>query len=328
MNRTRYEMSSENLREVVVDLKGVEVTYHSKPSLQFKGGVRVKPAEYLTVLKDLDLVIREGEFVTIVGPSGCGKSTLFRLILGSQFPTAGQVLVAGEEVKHVTPNTGIVYQRYSLFAHLTVLNNIALGPLLIQTGPFESIVRSLLPRYRRVLNEARKEGAKLLESVGLTVEDGNKFPHELSGGMQQRVAIAQALIMKPKVLLMDEPFGALDHSTREDMQLFILEQAQKHKLTVIFVTHDLDEAVFLGTRVIGLSQYWTADQGEDQIGARIVTDRDITAGLGISYPRPTSVVDSPAFRQIRRKVHEDVLNPEHRQRIADFDHDHADSTAL
>ena len=112
------------------------------------------------------------------------------------------------------------------------------------------------------------------------------------------------------------------------MQLFILEQAQKHKLTVIFVTHDLDEAVFLGTRVIGLSQYWTADQGEDQIGARIVTDRDITAGLGISYPRPTSVVDSPAFRQIRRKVHEDVLNPEHRQRIADFDHDHADSTAL
>jgi NitT/TauT family transport system ATP-binding protein len=139
------------------------------------------------------------------------------------------------------------------------------------------------------------------------------------------VAIAQATIMKPRVLMMDEPFGALDHSTREDMQLFILEQAKLHGLTVIFVTHDLDEALFLGTRVIGISQYYQAESPEDQIGARIVTDRDVNAALGGSYPRPTSVIDTPAFRELRRKIHEDVLDPEHRQHIAEFDHDHADS---
>lgn len=311
-------------RKAVVELRNTEVTYESKPKLKFDKGFQLQ-RDSVTVFKGLNLTIRQGEFTTIVGPSGCGKSTLFRLILGSQFPTAGEVMVDSEPVRHVSPKTGIVYQRYSLFAHLTVANNIALGPLLQQTGPFESLIRSIGPRYRRVFREARAEAFSLLESVGLTEDDGNKFPHELSGGMQQRVAIAQATIMKPKVLLMDEPFGALDHSTREDMQLFILEQAERHQLTVVFVTHDLDEALFLGSRVIGLSQYWTADNADEQIGARIVTDRDVTAALGGNYPRPTSTIDSPEFRQLRRKVHEDVLDPEHRQHIANFDHDHADS---
>ena len=312
-------------RNVLVQMEGVEVTYISKPKLKLSGGLRFERKAF-TVFRDLDLTIREGEFTTIVGPSGCGKSTLFRLILGSQFPTAGKVLVDGEEVKHVSPKTGIVYQRYSLFPHLTVSNNIALGPLLQQTGPIESLFRSIGSRYRRIFNQAREEAFSLLKNVGLQEEDGNKFPHELSGGMRQRVAIAQATIMKPKVLLMDEPFGALDHSTREDMQLFILEQAKKNNLTVIFVTHDLDEALFLGTRVIGISQYWEAESAHDQIGARIVTDRDVTAALGGIHPRPTTVVDAPAFRELRHKVHEDVLDPEHRQHIAAFDHDHSDST--
>jgi len=315
-------MNQEN--NTVVELRNVEVTYRSKPKLKFKGGPHFQ-RDAVTVFTGLNLNIREGEFTTIVGPSGCGKSTLFRLILGSQFPTVGEAFIDGQPIRHVTPKTGIVYQRYSLFPHLTVANNIALGPLLQQTGPAESLIRSIGPRYRRVLREAREEAFDLLDSVGLTREDGDKYPHELSGGMQQRVAIAQATIMKPRVLLMDEPFGALDHSTREDMQLFILEQAKLHKLTVIFVTHDLDEAVFLGSRIIGLSQYWQADDPKHQIGARIVTDRDVTAALGGNYPRPTTSIDTPEFRELRHKVHEDVLDPERLQHIAEFDHDHADS---
>jgi len=317
------ENTGDDERDVVVRLRHVEVTYRSKPKLKFDGGFGFQ-RKSVTVFQGLNLTIRKGEFTTIVGPSGCGKSTLFRLILGSQFPTAGEVFVNNEPVENVTPKTGIVYQRYSLFPHLTVANNIALGPLLQHTGPLESLVRSIGPRYRRVFREAREEAFGLLKHVGLQEDDGNKFPHELSGGMQQRVAIAQATIMKPEVLLMDEPFGALDHSTREDMQLFILEQAELNDLTVIFVTHDLDEALFLGSRVVGLSQYWQADAPEQQIGARIVTDRDVTSALGGSYPRPTTVIDSPEFRTLRRKVHEDVLDPDHLQRVAEFDHDHPD----
>ena len=319
----RLNIDTENGPRTLVRMKGVGVTYTSKPKLKFAGGLSLR-RKSVTVFQGLDLDIREGEFTTIVGPSGCGKSTLFRLILGSQFPTSGEVCVDGEPVQHVSPRTGIVYQRYSLFPHLTVADNIALGPLLQQTGPVESLIRSIGPRYRRVLRESRAEAFSLLTHVGMTEDDGNKFPHELSGGMQQRVAIAQATIMKPKVLLMDEPFGALDHSTREDMQLFILEQAQRNHLTVIFVTHDLDEALFLGSRVIGLSQYWTAERPEQRIGARIVTDRDLTTALGENYGRPADVIDSPEFRSLRRKVHEDVLDPNRLQTVRDFDLDSND----
>jgi len=316
-------MNTEYGKQVLVSMRDVEVTYTSKPKLTFSGGIKLQ-RKSVTVFQGINLDVREGEFTTIVGPSGCGKSTLFRLILGSQFPTKGEVFVNGEPVKHVSPNTGIVYQRYSLFPHLTVANNIALGPLLQHTGPIESLVRSIGPRYRRVLRESRAEAFSLLKHVGMSEDDGNKFPHELSGGMQQRVAIAQATIMKPKVLLMDEPFGALDHSTREDMQLFILEQAKLNNLTVIFVTHDLDEALFLGSRVIGLSQYWTAETPEQRIGARIVTDRDLTKALGGNYGRHADMIESPEFRNLRRKVHEDVLDPGRLQPVAEFDLDNHD----
>ncbi|MBB5353214.1 NitT/TauT family transport system ATP-binding protein [Haloferula luteola] len=320
-------MSDPIERKVVVEIRDAEVTYRSRPKFRWRDGPGIE-RESFTVFRNLNLRIREGEFATIVGPSGCGKSTLFRLILGSQFPTAGEVWVDGEPVRHVTPKTGIVYQRYSLFPHLTVADNIALGPLLRQTGPLESTVRGLGPRYRRVQREARAEARGLLGRIGLTNKDGDKYPQELSGGMQQRVAIAQAMIVKPKVLMMDEPFGALDPSTREDMQLFILEQAAAHGLTVIFVTHDLDEAVFLGTRCIGISQYYTCRDNEPKVGAKIVTDRDISAALDLPHPRPPKVVDSPAFRELRRKIHEDVLDPERCQRVDAFDHDHPDSQPI
>jgi NitT/TauT family transport system ATP-binding protein len=306
--------------DAVVRMKGVEVTYTSKPKLVFKGGFQLQ-RKSVTVFEDIDLEIRKGEFTTIVGPSGCGKSTLFRLILGSQFPTRGEVSVNGSPVENVTPRTGIVYQRYSLFPHLTVADNIALGPLLQQTGPLESVIRSIGPRYRRVLREARAEAFGLLTHVGMKEDDGNKFPHELSGGMQQRVAIAQATIMKPEVLLMDEPFGALDHSTREDMQLFIRERAREHKLTVIFVTHDLDEALFLGSRILGLSQYWKAKPGGKPPSARIVTDRDLNRVLGEAGSREAGIIDVPEFRALRRKVHQDVLDASYLQTAEEFDID-------
>lgn len=311
-------------RKIVVEIRDAEVTYHGRPKLQLGSKPLIK-RDSVTVFRDLNLTIRDREFTTIVGPSGCGKSTIFRLILGSQFPTAGTVTVDGEPVRHVTPKTGIVYQRYSLFPHLTVEDNIALGPLLQHTNPYESILRSLGPRYRRIRRESLAEARDLLGRIGLSQKDGKKYPQELSGGMQQRVAIAQATIMKPKVLMMDEPFGALDHSTREDMQLFILDQAKQHDLTVIFVTHDLDEALFLGTRIVGISQYYSTENPADAVGARIVTDRDLVAALGGTHPRPIDAIDDPAFRQLRHAVHRDVLDPSHRQPVADFDHDHPDS---
>lgn len=313
-------MNEDHTSDTLVSMKGVEVTYTSKPKLKLKGGLGFEKKS-VTVFKNLDLDIKAGEFTTIVGPSGCGKSTLFRLILGSQFPTNGEVSVNGESVENVSPRTGIVYQRYSLFPHLTVADNIALGPLLQQTGPLESLIRSIGPRYRRVFREARAEAFSLLSHVGMKEDDGNKYPHELSGGMQQRVAIAQATIMKPKVLLMDEPFGALDHSTREDMQLFIREQAKIHELTVIFVTHDLDEALFLGSRIIGLSQYWQPDAEEKNTGARILTDRQLNSILGENGSREATVIDAPEFRSLRRKIHHDVLDPAHLQSAKAFDID-------
>ena len=317
--------TQEDTNKVVVDIKDVEVTYRGKPKLQLGSKPLFQRTDF-TVFRDLNLTIREGEFTTIVGPSGCGKSTIFRLILGSQFPTKGTVTVDGDPVRHVTPKTGIVYQRYSLFPHLTVEDNIALGPLLEATNPYESLIRSLGPRYRRVRRESLKEARELLGHIGLTLQDGKKFPQELSGGMQQRVAIAQAAIMKPKVLMMDEPFGALDHSTREDMQLFILDQAKEHDLTVIFVTHDLDEALFLGTRIVGISQYYSPKEGVERVGSRIVTDRDLVSALGGSHPRPLEVIDDPVFRKLRHDVHRDALDPGHKQPVSEFDHDHPDSS--
>lgn len=316
----RRIMKVENAAQSLVSMRGVEVTYTSKPTLKLKGGLGLVEKS-VTVFQDIALDIQPGEFTTIVGPSGCGKSTLFRLILGSQFPTAGEVCVAGSRVEHVSPRTGIVYQRYSLFPHLTVADNIALGPLVRHTGPLESLIRSIGPRYRRVLREARAEAFNLLTHVGMKEDDGNKYPHELSGGMQQRVAIAQATIMKPEVLLMDEPFGALDHSTREDMQLFIREQARIHHLTVIFVTHDLDEALFLGSRIIGLSQYWKKTSEDEATGARIVTDRRLNSILGENGSRASTIIDAPEFRALRRKIHHDVLDPAHLQTAGEFDID-------
>jgi len=270
-----------------------------------------------TVLNDIDLQVRQGEFITIVGPSGCGKSTMLRLILGSEQPSEGTLLFEGKPINSPDRNRGIVFQKYSLFPHLTVLENLVFG---LDMEEFSIPGRMLKPfKLRSKRKEYRERARDFLARVGLEGHD-DKYPQQLSGGMRQRVAIAQSLIMQPRILLMDEPFGALDDSTRQDMQLFILEQWEKHNMTVFFVTHDLEEAVFLASRAIVLSQYYTTDKGEDE-GAKIVTDIPIAG----SYPRTSQFKYSDKMAQLIKKLRSEGLDPTHHQHIKDFDLSHQDS---
>jgi NitT/TauT family transport system ATP-binding protein len=265
------------------------------------------------VLNDIDLAVQGGEFCTVVGPSGCGKSTLLRLILGQERPSGGEILMGGSPIGFPGPDRGIVYQKYSLFPHLTILENIMIG---------KSLSVSFWKSFSRK-KANREEAAYYLKSVQL---DGHaeKYPHELSGGMRQRVAIAQALIMKPKVLLMDEPFGALDPGTREAMQLLILELWEKHEMTVFFVTHDLEEAVFLGTRILVLSQYYTheTDNAPGTLkGARIVSDYPLNKREAYS----TRVKETAEFGRLIQTIRAEGFDPEYRQSARGFNLKHPDS---
>jgi NitT/TauT family transport system ATP-binding protein len=270
-------------------------------------------------LNSIDLNIRYGEFLSVVGPTGCGKSTLLRMILGSQFPTRGEVLLAGQPVTGVGRDRGIVFQRYSLFPHLTVLANIAYGPLLERTSIVQRVFHT--PTYRSVWRQSFDEARLYLDRVGLRPGDGEKYPYELSGGMQQRVAIAQALMMRPQVLLMDEPFGALDHNTRIEMQMLILEQWQAYNMTILFVTHDLEEACYVGSRIIGLSQYWSDNEGNPGVGAVIVTDLPTPGG----HPKPSTIRSSTEFLTLLERVRHAALDPDNRQRLDSFNLAHQDA---
>ena len=182
------------------------------------------------ILGDIDLKIAQGEFVTVVGPSGCGKSTLLRLILGMEKPTSATCfLVDGNEVEKPDYTRGVVFQNYSLCPHLTALGNVLLGKK-VHKGPWNYI-----ENRKRYLEEAHF----FLGKVGLK-EHMHKRPGKLSGGQQQRAAIAQALIMKSKILLMDEPFGALDVTTRAEMQQFMLDLWKETGMTIHLVTNELD----------------------------------------------------------------------------------------
>lgn len=276
-----------------------------------------KFGRFKTVLNDIDLRIREGEFVTLIGPTGCGKSTMLRLILGSEGPTSGCVTVNGSQVIQPDRNRGIVFQRYSLFPHLTVLENVMFGLELEKFAMLEKLYRPI--QYRTKLKDFRDEAVEYLNRVDLA-NDQDKYPYQLSGGMRQRVAIIQALVMQPIVLLMDEPFGALDDSTRQVMQLFILEQWETRKMTIIFVTHDLEEALFLGTRIIVLSQYYTINHQQAE-GAKIVADKAIPGG----HPKPTNFKYSPEFNKILEQVRREGLDPDCKQDISKFDLSHRDA---
>ena len=221
------------------------------------------------VLERLNLIISPGSFVSLVGPSGAGKSTLLRMILGQEHPSRGRILLDGAPMPaEPGPDRGVVFQRYSVFPHLTVLGNVLLG--------FEFAASPLTGRlFGAARKAAMAESDKLIAEVGLA-EHRDKFPHQLSGGMQQRLAIAQAIAKKPKVLLLDEPFGALDPGTRVQMHDLIRVLWKDCGMTILMVTHDIKEAFALGTRLIALDKKRRDPQTPERFGAIVTYDLDLT----------------------------------------------------
>ncbi len=214
------------------------------------------------VLENVNLQINDHEFVTIVGASGCGKTTFLKMLLGVETPTRGQFLIDGSALPgEPGPDRGIVFQRYSLFPHLTVLENLLIG-LELRGAPL--IGRLFGARRRLALDKA----LPLLEAIGLK-NAVDKFPAQLSGGMQQRLSIAQSVICEPKILLLDEPFGALDPGITADMHRLILELWNEHKMTIFMVTHDLKESFELGTRLLVFDKVRSDPQAPEAFGATI-----------------------------------------------------------
>jgi ABC-type nitrate/sulfonate/bicarbonate transport system ATPase subunit len=226
-------------------------------------------------LQATDLDVAESDFITILGPSGCGKSTLLRIVAGLDQPTAGEVLLDGQRIHGPGADRGMVFQSYTLFPWLSVLDNVCFGL-----------------RERGMPQQERLEIAHgFIAKVGLKGFERH-FPKQLSGGMQQRTAIARSLANNPRMLLMDEPFGALDHQTRELMQELLLGIWEEQKKTVLFVTHDIDEAVFMGSRVVVMS----ARPG------RIKLDRRVE----LPHPRHYSVKTAAAFIELKAELTEQV----------------------
>jgi NitT/TauT family transport system ATP-binding protein len=214
------------------------------------------------VLENINLHIGDHEFVTIVGASGCGKTTFLRMLLGVETPSRGEFLIDGHPLpSEPGPDRGIVFQRYSLFPHLTVIENLLLG-LELRGAPL--LGRLFGARRRRALDRADQ----LLDAVGLQGA-ADKYPHALSGGMQQRLSIAQSVICEPKILLLDEPFGALDPGITADMHTLILKLWNMNKMTVFMVTHDVQESFQLGTRLLVFDKLRVDPQAPDADGATI-----------------------------------------------------------
>lgn len=265
-------MSSEEMTEAEMPPLGKHHVNHNKPdkghiqidrvSVDFGGGA--------LAVNDASLEIKPGEFVCLLGPSGCGKSTLMNTVAGFVNATSGSVKVDGEEIHGPGQDRGMVFQQHSLFPWKTVCDNIAFGPLMAGVG----------------IDSARSTARSLLEMVGLSAYE-KRYPGTLSGGMKQRVGIARALANYPSVLLMDEPFGALDAQTRTMMQENLLQIWDEFGITVIFVTHDIDEAVFLADRVVVMS----ASPG------RLIADIQVD----LPRPRAPDVATSTAYIRTKKQ---------------------------
>ena len=217
------------------------------------------------VLERVALEVEAGAFCTLVGPSGCGKTTFLRLLLSQERPTRGRILIDGQPLPpEPGPDRGIVFQRYSVFPHLTVLQNVALG-LEFRAAP---LFGRLFGKARR---SALEEAERWVTEVGLG-QARDAYPAQLSGGMQQRLAIAQALILKPRLLLLDEPFGALDPGIRADMHILLTRLWKEEGMTVFMVTHDIREAFKLGTRVLAFDKVRHDPHEPNAYGATITYD--------------------------------------------------------
>jgi NitT/TauT family transport system ATP-binding protein len=220
------------------------------------------------VIEQVRLDIEEGSFVSVIGPSGAGKSTFLRLILGQEAPTRGEILLDGVPLSpEVAPDRGIVFQRYSVFPHLSALDNVTFGLECAQSP----LLGKLFGAARR---KAREQATEMLAAVGLG-DNLHIYPAQMSGGMQQRLAIAQALIRRPRVLLLDEPFGALDPGIRLDMHELVTGLWRDHGLTIVMVTHDIKEAFKLGTRVLTFDKRRIDPHAPNRFGATAVYDMKV-----------------------------------------------------
>jgi NitT/TauT family transport system ATP-binding protein len=238
----------------------------------FPGARRRAPTR---ALEPTNLTIPDNDFVTIIGPSGCGKSTLLRLVAGLDQPTTGRILLNGIPVSEPGPDRGMVFQSYTLFPWLTVADNIAFG--LREKGT---------PAHRRTA--IVREWLVRIDLVSFE----HHYPKQLSGGMQQRTAIARALANDPAILLLDEPFGALDNQTRALMQELLLDIWERERKTVLFVTHDIEEAIFLASRVVVM----TARPGRIKADVRI----------DLPHPRRYTIKTSPEFSALKARLTEEI----------------------
>jgi NitT/TauT family transport system ATP-binding protein len=246
------------------------------------------PQGSVTALQDINFKVHKREFVCVIGPSGCGKSTLIRILAGLETQTSGEVLLDGKAVHGPGPDRGMVFQGYTLFPWLTVKKNVMFG--LEQAG------------HGKVASA--DEARQWIDLVGLTKFE-NSYPHQLSGGMKQRVAIARALANQPRILLMDEPFGALDAQTRAKMQAYLMEIWQNIDITVLFITHDLDEAIYLADRILVLK----AHPGEVQ---EIIE-------VPVPQPRSPEQLLSPEFLATKKRL-EELIHPEQEEEETNSDH--------
>lgn len=256
-------------RPLKLEVKGLGKVFHSA-----KGET--------VALKSIDFSIHRREFVSVIGPSGCGKSTFIRILAGLETPTTGQVLLEGEEVEGPCPDRGMVFQGYTLFPWLTVKRNVMFG---LEIGG-------------RSGSTVEREALQWIDLVGLG-KFAEAYPSELSGGMKQRVAIARALANQPKILFMDEPFGALDAQTRAQMQSYLLQIWRNVDITIMFVTHDLDEAIHLSDRILVLK----ANPGEVQELIEVP----------VPQPRSHEQYISPEFLATKKRLEELIHPPEQEQ---------------
>lgn len=245
-------------RPVLLQLRGLRKTFLSNGSEQ-------------VVFDDVSMDVHRREFLTVIGPSGCGKSTLIRIVAGLDDASGGEVLLDGRPVDSPGPDRGVVFQGYTLFPWLTVKRNVMFG--LEMRGKGSAL--------------AEEEARSWLDMVGLAKFE-NSYPHELSGGMKQRVAIARALANEPRVLIMDEPFGALDAQTRSRMQGHLLQIWKKVDVTILFITHDLDEAIHLSDRILVL--------GVNPGGIREIIENPVPR------PRTAAQSHSPEFLALRARL--------------------------
>jgi NitT/TauT family transport system ATP-binding protein len=230
------------------------------------------------VLENLRLEIAENEFVTIVGASGCGKTTFLRMLLGTEQPTRGEILIDGKPIRpEPDPSRGVVFQRYSLFPHLTVMGNLLLGLELKRSR----LLGRLFGAARR---EAKQRAASMLEAVGLAAAR-DRYPSQLSGGMQQRLSIAQAVICEPKILLLDEPFGALDPGITADMHELIRKLWRDNGMTIFMISHDIQESFKLGTRLLTFDKVRRDAQAPEAYGASITYDIPLQRNRDQFLPR-------------------------------------------